>query len=119
MACDLGMVGMPDARVRTVRALAEEVDRERFSFVVNGSLSDFIERCTRIPGIGEWTAQYIAMRAMGEPDGFPAADLGIIKALQQGDRRVTSKQIRQRAEKWRPWRAYAAMYLWHGYSGAH
>ena len=68
----------------------------------------------RIPGIGDWTAQYIAMRAMGEPDAFPAADLGIIKALQQGDKRLTPKQIRQRAEEWRPWRAYAAMHLWHG-----
>ncbi len=113
-ACDLGMVGMPETRVRTVRALAEEVDQKRFSFVVNGSLSDFIEQLTRIPGIGDWTAQYIAMRAMGEPDAFPAADLGIIKSLQQGDKRLTVKQIRQRAEEWRPWRAYAAMYLWHG-----
>jgi 3-methyladenine DNA glycosylase/8-oxoguanine DNA glycosylase len=94
--------------------LAEEVDRERFSFVVSGSLSDFIEQLTRIPGIGDWTAQYIAMRAMGEPDAFPAADLGIIKALRQGDKRLTPKQIRKRAEQWRPWRAYAAMYLWHG-----
>jgi AraC family transcriptional regulator of adaptative response / DNA-3-methyladenine glycosylase II len=112
--CDLGMVGMPETRIRTVRALAEEVDRERFSFVVSGSLSDFIEQLTRIPGIGDWTAQYIAMRAMGEPDAFPAADLGIIKALRQGDKRLTPKQIRKRAEQWRPWRAYAAMYLWHG-----
>ena len=113
-ACDLGMVGMPETRVRTVRALAEEVDRERFSFVVKGSLSNFIERLTRIAGVGDWTAQYIAMRAMGEPDAFPAADLGIIKALQHGDKRLTPKQIRQRAEQWRPWRAYAAMFLWHG-----
>ena len=113
-ACDLGGIGMPETRIRTVQALAEEVDRERLSFVVKGSLSDFIEQLTRIPGIGDWTAQYIAMRAMGEPDAFPAGDLGIIKALQQGDKRLTLKQIRQRAEKWRPWRAYAAMYLWQG-----
>jgi 3-methyladenine DNA glycosylase/8-oxoguanine DNA glycosylase len=113
-ACDLGGIGMPKMRVRTVQALAKEVDRERLSFVVKGSLSDFIELLTRIPGIGDWTAQYIAMRAMGEPDAFPANDLGIIKALRQGDKRITQKQIRQRAEKWRPWRAYAAMYLWQG-----
>jgi AraC family transcriptional regulator, regulatory protein of adaptative response / DNA-3-methyladenine glycosylase II len=112
-ACDLGLVGMPEKRVRTVRALAEEVDQGRISFVVNRSLSDFIEQLTRIPGIGDWTAQYIAMRAMGEPDAFPASDLGIVKALQRGDKRLTAQQIRQRAEEWRPWRAYAAMYLWH------
>jgi AraC family transcriptional regulator, regulatory protein of adaptative response / DNA-3-methyladenine glycosylase II len=113
-ACDLGGIGMPEARVRTIQALALEVDRKRLAFVVKGSLSDFIEQLTRIPGIGDWTAQYIAMRAMGEPDAFPANDLGIIKALRQGDKRLTLKQIRRSAEKWRPWRAYAAMYLWQG-----
>lgn len=113
IASDLAAVGMPDTRVRTVRALAQEVARGRFSFVVNGSLSDFVEQLTRIPGIGDWTAQYIAMRALGEPDAFPASDLGIIRALQQGDKRFTPKEILQRAEEWRPWRAYAAMHLWH------
>lgn len=113
LACDLAMIGMPDKRVQTLRALAEEVAQGRISFEVNGSLSDFIAQLTRIPGIGEWTAQYIAMRAMGEPDAFPASDLGIVRALRQGEKRLTPKQIRQRAEEWRPWRAYAAMYLWH------
>jgi AraC family transcriptional regulator, regulatory protein of adaptative response / DNA-3-methyladenine glycosylase II len=113
-ACDLAGIGLPEGRVRTVKALTEAVDRERLAFVVKGSLSDFIEQLTRIPGIGDWTAQYIAMRAMGEPDAFPANDLGIIKALRQGDKPLTLNQTRQRAEKWRPWRAYAAMYLWQG-----
>ena len=112
--CDLGGIGVPETRVRTVKALAEEVDRKRLSFVVKGSLSDFIEQLTRIPGVGDWTSQYIAMRAMGEPDAFPAADLGIIKALRQGNKRLTPKQILQIAQKWRPWRAYAAMHLWQG-----
>jgi len=112
--CDLGGIGVPETRVRTVKALADEVDRKRLSFVVKGSLSDFIEQLTRIPGIGDWTAQYIAMRAMGEPDAFPASDLGIIKALRQGSKRLTPKQILQIAQKWRPWRAYAAMHLWQG-----
>lgn len=111
-ACDLGRIGMPEMRVRSVRALSEEVDTKRLSFVVKDSLSDFIGQLTRIPGIGDWTAEYIAMRAMGEPDAFPAGDLGIIKALRQGDKRLALKQIRERAEKWRPWRAYAAMHLW-------
>ena len=108
---DLTAIGIPEVRIRTVQALAQEVDRERLPFVVKGSLSDFIQQMIRIPGIGDWTAQYIAMRAMGEPDAFPAGDLGIIKALQDGDKRPTLKQIRERADKWRPWRAYAAMYL--------
>ncbi len=113
-ACDPGGLGMPEKRVQTVQALAKEVEAERLAFVVKGSLSDFIRQLTRIPGIGDWTAHYIAMRAMGEPDAFPANDLGIIRALRQGDKQLTLKQIRQRAEKWRPWRAYAAMYLWQG-----
>jgi AraC family transcriptional regulator of adaptative response / DNA-3-methyladenine glycosylase II len=66
-----------------------------------------------MPGIGDWTAQYLAMRALGEPDAFPAADLGIIRALAQGGRRPTPRQVAARAESWRPWRAYAAIYLWH------
>jgi AraC family transcriptional regulator, regulatory protein of adaptative response / DNA-3-methyladenine glycosylase II len=109
---DLKAVGTPEVRIRTIQTLAQEVDRERLAFVVKGSLSDFIQQMIRIPGIGDWTAQYIAMRAMGEPDAFPAGDLGIIKALQNGDKRPTMKQIRERADKWSPWRAYAAMYLW-------
>lgn len=111
--CDLGWIGLPEKRIGTIQALAQAVARGELSFLVNGSLVNFIEQLTRIPGIGDWTAQYIAMRALGEPDAFPAADLGIIKALQQGDQRPTPKQILKRAENWRPWRAYAAIYLWH------
>jgi len=111
--CDLGRIGMPERRVRTIQALAQAVTRGELSFLVNGSLGNFIEPLTRIPGIGDWTAQCIAMRALGEPDAFPAADLGIIKALQQGDERPNRKQILKKAENWRPWRAYAAIYLWH------
>ena len=66
-----------------------------------------------LPGIGPWTANYVAMRALGEPDAFPASDLGIVKALAQGTTRPTVKQVLARAESWRPWRAYAAIYLWH------
>ena len=84
-----------------------------FSMVVAGELLAFVLVLAPVgPGIGDWTAQYIAMRALGEPDAFPAADLGIIKALQEGGTRPTPKQVRRRAEAWRPWRAYAAIYLW-------
>lgn len=112
-ACVLGRIGMPSKRVEAIQALSRAVRDGEASFVVIGSLENFIKQLTRIPGIGDWTAHYIAMRALGEPDAFPAADLGIIKALQQGDKRPTPKQTFQRAERWRPWRAYAAIYLWH------
>jgi AraC family transcriptional regulator of adaptative response / DNA-3-methyladenine glycosylase II len=67
-----------------------------------------LARLKEIPGIGEWTAQYLAMRAFSWPDAFPATDLGIRKALGIGDER----RILERAEAWRPWRGYAAMHLW-------
>jgi len=111
-ACDLGIIGMPGKRVATLKALSEAVANGDISLRVNDTLDHFVETLVRIPGIGDWTAQYIAMRALGEPDAFPAADLGIIKALQEGQIRPTPKQVRERAEAWRPWRAYAAIYLW-------
>jgi 3-methyladenine DNA glycosylase/8-oxoguanine DNA glycosylase len=61
-----------------------------------------------VRSIGKWTAQYVAMRALGEPDAFPSADVGLLRAL--GLR--SSRELEQRSEAWRPWRAYAAMYLW-------
>lgn len=111
--CNLDSIGMPARRSETIQTLARTVAAGELSFRVHGSMENFISRLTSIPGIGDWTAQYIAMRALGEPDAFPASDLGIVKALQQGEKRLSLKQILQRAESWRPWRAYAAICLWH------
>lgn len=110
---DLGAIGMPFKRVDTLKALSRAVVSGDISLETIESLENFIARMTRIPGIGAWTAQYIAMRALSEPDAFPASDLGIMKALQLGKKRPTAKQVLTRAESWRPWRAYAAIYLWH------
>ena len=66
-----------------------------------------------LPGIGEWTAQYIAMRALREPDAFPAADIGLLRAMAGADgTRPTPAALLAHAEAWRPWRAYAAQHLW-------
>ena len=111
--CNLNQIGMPQRRIETIRALAQAVIQGQLSFSAISSRDDFIQQMTRIPGIGDWTAQYTAMRGLGEADAFPASDLGIIKALQWGDKRPTPKQILKRAENWWPWRAYAAIYLWH------
>ena len=111
--CELGRIGMPTRRVETIKALSMAVECGDIPFLVRGGLENFIKELTRIPGIGDWTAHYIAMRALGEPDAFPAADLGIMKALQQDGKRPTPKQILKRAASWRPWRAYAAICLWH------
>jgi len=69
-----------------------------------------------VPGIGEWTAHYIAMRAFGEPDAFPASDLGLRKALAGEKAPLSAAEVASLAEAWRPWRAYAAMALWNDLS---
>jgi AraC family transcriptional regulator of adaptative response / DNA-3-methyladenine glycosylase II len=68
----------------------------------------FMAELQKIPGIGAWTAQYIAMRALREPDAFPTGDIALVRAL----RLTNVRELQPRAEIWRPWRAYAAMYLW-------
>ena len=69
-------------------------------------------RWTALPGIGPWTAHYIALRALGHPDAFPAGDLVLQKTLPEDGGRLTEKALRARAEAWRPWRGYAAIHLW-------
>ena len=74
------------------------------------SLEQAIQKLRALPGIGEWTAQYIAMR---EPDTVPAADVGLLRAMADANRRRPSpEELLTRAEPWRPWRAYAALHLW-------
>ncbi len=104
--------GMPAARARAITALtsAAAVDPELFE---RGSdLGASVEKLQAQPGIGEWTAHYIAMRAMREPDAFPAADIGLMRAMDDGAGRPTVATLLMRAENWRPWRAYAAIHLW-------
>jgi AraC family transcriptional regulator of adaptative response / DNA-3-methyladenine glycosylase II len=82
-------------------------------FTPSESIEHSIARLRAIPGIGEWTAQYIALRAFREPDAFPATDLGILRgAARLPGLLPTASQLIRRAEAWRPWRAYAAQYLW-------
>jgi len=104
----LGNIGLTKARAETIRALARAVCNGtiRFEGVVNSDA--LLDRLREIPGIGKWTAQYVAMRALGEPDAFPSSDIGLLHALGFSN----SRQLEQQAEAWRPWRAYAAMYLW-------
>ncbi len=109
---DLTEVGVIRARAQAIRSLARAVADGRIDLDVSRGLDETVEELQALPGIGEWTAQYIAMRALREPDAFPAGDLGLQRALQNGPRRPSAKQVRERAESWRPWRAYAAMHLW-------
>ena len=105
---NLTAIGLTGARAETIRALARAVSsgKIRFEGVVN--VDAFVARLCEIPGIGQWTAQYVAMRALGEPDAFPSSDLWLLRAMAV----ASVRELERRAEAWRPWRAYAAMYLW-------
>jgi AraC family transcriptional regulator, regulatory protein of adaptative response / DNA-3-methyladenine glycosylase II len=104
----LASVGLTNARAETIRALARAVCDKHISFEGLAESDTCLARLCEIPGIGPWTAQYVAMRALGEPDAFPSGDLGLLRALDLD--RV--RELERRSEAWRPWRAYAAMYLW-------
>lgn len=109
----LGEIGLTGARVATVRALARAVCCGKIGFDGRLDSETVLTRLREISGIGDWTARYVAMRALGEPDAFPSGDLGLLRALGLG----TPRELERRAEAWRPWRAYAAMYLWRGGAG--
>jgi len=110
---DLSTIGMPKARRATLKALAQAAVANPRLFEPLGSIEESIAQLRAIRGIGEWTAQYIALRALREPDAFPATDIGILRGAASRDGVLpTVPQLIQRAEAWRPWRAYAAQYLW-------
>jgi AraC family transcriptional regulator of adaptative response / DNA-3-methyladenine glycosylase II len=109
---DTRRIGLTRARTQTLRELARAVCRGAISFEGARSLDSFVEEFMAIPGIGAWTAQYVAMRALGEPDAFPASDLGLRRAIAGSGGSITAKVLEERADAWRPWRAYAAMHLW-------
>ena len=109
---DLASIGLPRSRAATIRGLARAVARGELVLDASGGLEDAVARLAAVPGIGAWTAHYIAMRALGEPDAFPAADLGLRRALGNGAGPLAPARVAERAEAWRPWRAYAAMHLW-------
>jgi AraC family transcriptional regulator of adaptative response / DNA-3-methyladenine glycosylase II len=110
---NLTSIGLPRARAETIRVFAAAVTRGDGILDGAGRLEAAVERMTGLPGIGEWTAHYVAMRALAEPDAFPASDLGLRRALAGGRRKLPSqREVLERAEAWRPWRAYAAMALW-------
>jgi AraC family transcriptional regulator of adaptative response / DNA-3-methyladenine glycosylase II len=105
---DVASIGLPLRRAETIRVLAQAVVAGRIAFHDVEDVADFCRRLQQIPGIGEWTAQYVSMRGLNDPDAFPASDLGLLKGAGANN----SRELTSRAEAWRPWRAYAAMYLW-------
>jgi len=107
---DVAVIGLTKKRAETIRALARAVSEGRIVFSALANVEEFQSRLGELAGIGNWTAQYIAMRALGDPDAFPAGDLGLLR----GASLRSERELARRAEVWRPWRAYAAMHLWQG-----
>jgi AraC family transcriptional regulator, regulatory protein of adaptative response / DNA-3-methyladenine glycosylase II len=101
---DLDGLGLTGARTRTLRAVAETVAAGRLVIDPVADRGEVRARLLELPGIGAWTADYVAMRALGDPDAFPSTDLVLRRALDGDDP--------TRPDRWRPWRAYAAMHLW-------
>ena len=103
--------GITRARAATIRGLAAAMLDGRIAFRAEQPLAAFENELVALPGIGAWTAHYIAMRALAQPDAFPAADLILRRAAGQG-RTLATRELETLGEQWRPWRAYAVMLLW-------
>ena len=119
LGADLSSLGMPGARVASLKTLAAAAIEREDLFERGATLDATIARLRQLRGIGEWTAHYIAMRAFREPDAFPASDIGLLRAAADASgRRPAPAALLGRAEAWRPWRAYAAHHLWASDSNA-
>ncbi|MCG8484215.1 MAG: helix-turn-helix domain-containing protein [Clostridia bacterium] len=110
---DLNGLGITKTRQETILNVTNCILNKVVSLDANQPFQKFHKDFSSIKGIGDWTVHYVAMRGMGMVDSFPSKDLGIIKALTKGEKMLSQKEIIQTAEKWRPYRAYAALCLWH------
>jgi AraC family transcriptional regulator of adaptative response / DNA-3-methyladenine glycosylase II len=110
---DIAALGMPRARGAALEALARTVASDPTIFTPRADLATAISALKALPGVGEWTAQYIALRELREPDAFPQADIGLMRAMvDEAGVRPTADELFARSQAWRPWRAYAAQHLW-------
>ena len=105
-------VGIPAARAEAIRSLARVVQSGRLDLESGNDPEAVRETLTALPGIGEWTAGYIAMRALGEPDVFPAGDIVLRRALSGTTKPLSPADAATMSEAWRPWRSYAVLHIW-------
>lgn len=113
---DLGALGITRARADTLRGLATAVAGGEVPLDRGADRQGVEERLLALPGIGPWTASYIAMRALGDPDAFLPGDLGVRRAAEALGLDANPRRLALYAERWRPWRAYAVLYLWQSLS---
>jgi AraC family transcriptional regulator of adaptative response / DNA-3-methyladenine glycosylase II len=105
--------GMPGSRARTISAVAQAVLDQPDILETAADLDEAVARLVAIPGVGPWTAHYIALRQLREPDAFPAADVGLMRAMANDEGiRPNAIELEALSQAWRPWRAYAAQHLW-------
>jgi AraC family transcriptional regulator, regulatory protein of adaptative response / DNA-3-methyladenine glycosylase II len=108
---DLDGLGLTAARIRSLKAIASALLKGQVSLCPGQVLDKFVAQWIALPGIGPWTAHYLALRALGHPDALPAEDLVLQKTLDPGTR-SSARTLQARAESWRPWRSYAVLHLW-------
>ena len=113
---DIAQLGMPGARANTISHFAQFAADGGLEQLIGKPLDEVVKQLKTQPGIGEWTAQYIAMRGYRFPNAFPAGDLGLQKAVTESDVRCTEKQLLAQSLAWAPWRSYAALLLWQSLS---
>ena len=113
-AADISSLGMPKARIAALQALAKAVAAEPKLIEPAGSYDETVAKLLALPGFGRSAALRRALRALRDSDAFPAADVGLLRspAVATGGKRPTPKALLELAERWRPWRAYAALHLW-------
>jgi len=116
LEASLSGLGLTTRRIEAIQHLAAAVCAGELRFDGSMATEEFVERITRIPGIGPWTAQYIALRALNDPDAFPHSDLILLRAAAGDGETLTPKQLLAKSERWRPWRAYVVMLLWRHYA---
>lgn len=107
---DLSVIGLPRRRAESLRLLSAAIAQDPSLLEPGPVLEALTQRLCALPGIGPWTAHYVAMRAFGEPDAFPSGDLGLRRAAAN----ASASRLEALSEAWRPWRAYAVMHLWSG-----
>jgi AraC family transcriptional regulator of adaptative response / DNA-3-methyladenine glycosylase II len=111
-AAPLTSLGLTVRRASAIRHLAELAAADKLDLSGAADLDATLAVLQAIPGVGPWTATYVAMRALRDPDAFPASDLGVRVGFERSGLPSTLAAIRERAERWHPWRAYAVMHLW-------
>ncbi len=112
---DLSGMGIVGQRIEAIKSVANMLVNNELSIDCTVDTETFVEKICSVKGIGEWTAQYIAMRALNDPNAFPHSDLILRRAVVNADETLSARKLLERAEPWQPWRAYSVILLWRNY----